>query len=39
MDEGCPQQLMVIGDTAAAMALLQARGAVDLGRGVITRAV
>jgi hypothetical protein len=39
MDQGGPQQLMGIGDPAAAMVLDQARGAMDLGGGEIGRAI
>ena len=39
MDQGGAQQLMGIGDAAAAMVLLQARGAMDLGGGEIVGAV
>ena len=39
MDEGGPEQLMRIGDAAAAMVLDQARGAMDLGGGEIGGAV
>ena len=39
MDQSGSQQLMVIGDAAAAMVLHQTRGAMDLGGGEITGAV
>ena len=39
MDQGGPRQLMGIGDAAAAMVPLQARGARDLGGGEIGRAI
>ena len=39
MDQGGPQQLMGIGDPAAAMVLGQARGARDLGGGEVGRAI
>ena len=39
MDQGGAQELMGIGDPAAAMVLLQARGTVDLGGGEVRRAI
>src|SRR5271167_2009258 len=39
MDQRGAQQLMGIGDAAAAMVLFQARGAMDFGGGEIARAV